>query len=486
MARHEKIRSGSGTVGMTLTCMTSCIPTAFSDLQNAVWVDVETIPDGITAGDYGAAMIPIPRVSGSPQVADGMALAIVDRDAFSTMGYDSAGTTPPIISTTKKDLDTNAGLNTLDVNSPHFLSHIQIAIDPTATTSSARIAFGVEAGDDDTGIGNSKIVVIDSLTPGMLSAFEFPKEISPNAHRLRMNSVVFGDHDHFFGARQNSIMAVDATPTLIMPAYSACIVPSLGGVAQEAFGTAFTDLATFFDENSDFYPDLVASAPGKTLFVTSAPNAMAAMIGTAELTGPTMGHLFVVTGGFVPDSSGTNATPITGECEVAQGVDVPVVVGPGTQILIADFGSGPRAVVVTPGPAAGGDGEISIVDFSTATPTVVSQAISQLGSAAIGDVDDDGIPDIVVGEPTATVNGITNAGQVEVYKADLTTVLTTLTSDSPTTNQRYGTGVAVSPFSILGAPAVNVISVSTTSAIFTYFRTGLYSDVRSGDHSLPK
>ena len=471
MARHEKIRSGSGTVGMTLTCsvagaaalaaaslsMTSCIPTAFSDLQNAVWVDVETIPDGITAGDYGAAMIPIPRVSGSPQVADGMALAIVDRDAFSTMGYDSAGTTPPIISTTKKDLDTNAGLNTLDVNSPHFLSHIQIAIDPTATTSSARIAFGVEAGDDDTGIGNSKIVVIDSLTPGMLSAFE-----------------------------QNSIMAVDATPTLIMPAYSACIVPSLGGVAQEAFGTAFTDLATFFDENSDFYPDLVASAPGKTLFVTSAPNAMAAMIGTAELTGPTMGHLFVVTGGFVPDSSGTNATPITGECEVAQGVDVPVVVGPGTQILIADFGSGPRAVVVTPGPAAGGDGEISIVDFSTATPTVVSQAISQLGSAAIGDVDDDGIPDIVVGEPTATVNGITNAGQVEVYKADLTTVLTTLTSDSPTTNQRYGTGVAVSPFSILGAPAVNVISVSTTSAIFTYFRTGLYSDVRSGDHSLPK
>ena len=502
MARHEKIRSVGGPVGVAAACsvagaaalavaslsMTSCIPTAFSDLQNAVWVDVETLPDGITASDYGAAMISIPREAGTPQVADGMALAIVDRDAFSTMGYDSAGTTPPIISTTKKDL--SATIGTFDASSPHFLSHIQIALDPTATTTSARVAFGVETNDTDAD-GYSAILVIDALTPSMLSAFEFDKNSSANSSRLRMNSVVFGDHYRFFAARQNSIMAVDTTPPLFMPAYSLCNIPMLDNgsgtpVAQEAFGTAFANLASFFDGNGDFYPDLVSDAPGKTLFVTSAANPMASMADTAELTGPSMGHLFVVTGGFVADSMISAPIPVT-DCETAQGVDVPVLVGPGTQILIANFGSGDRAVVMTPAPIGGGNGAISIVDFSTATPTVKSQMIADIASVAIGDVNDDGVPDFIVGEPTATVKGVVNAGQVEVYSADLSTVLMTLSSDiTPIADERYGTAVALSPFSISGAPATNVISVSTTSALYTYDRTELYSDVRSGDHSLPK
>ena len=85
--RTSMLRSILGTAIGTIAVggVTSCSWSSFQTLEDTVWVDVAPQPDSVAASDYGAAMIAVPSTTG-------MTLAVIDRDAFSTLPYDAAGT----------------------------------------------------------------------------------------------------------------------------------------------------------------------------------------------------------------------------------------------------------------------------------------------------------------------------------------------------------------------------------------------------------
>jgi hypothetical protein len=100
-------------------------------------------------------------------------------------------------------------------------------------------------------------------------------------------------------------------------------------------------------------------------------------------------------------------------------------------------------------------------------------------SLAIGDLDGDGMPELVVGAPKTTVNGVVNAGAVFIYKYDGSKFgePIELHDSSPEAEQHFGKSVAVAPFGT-GNKAVAVVGAD--GEVFTYFRTKLYLDVRAG------
>ena len=60
-----------------------------------------------------------------------------------------------------------------------------------------------------------------------------------------------------------------------------------------------------------------------------------------------------------------------------------------------------------------------------------------------------------------------------------------LTSSAPTSEDKFGTAVAISPFAVSSTQSTNILSVSTHTSIFTYFETKLYPDVRTGRSTAP-
>ena len=478
--RNSMLRSVLGAAIGTIAVgggLASCSWSSFQTLEDTVWVDVAGQPDSVAASDYGAAIIAVPIPNST-----GMTLAVVDRDAFSTLPYDATGKrgTP---TTFAQPFDMEEVLGDIS-QSQHFGDFISIAKDPDPTSS--RIMVGADSGSPNDTTGNSKFIVIDAHDLTVHPYYE-PEQSSSDilSGRLRMNGVAFAGSDHLIAARQSQMLVADltATPT----GFTACQLPKLapngGGTAvqQEAFAVAFANVGTLNDGNGQPYPDLFTGnsfVTGASMVVATAPNATVLNPMDIGLSAPVAGHLIVIEGGITTTTTSSSVD----ECIIANGVDVPVTVGPGTQVIIADFGSGPRAVVSSTGPT----GSVSIVDLTTATPTIEStKEFAGLGSIAVGDVDGDGVADIVIGEPQVIVNGVTDAGQVEIYSADLTTQLGVLTSSAPTSEDKFGTAVAISPFAVSSTQSTNILSVSTHTSIFTYFETKLYPDVRTGRSTAP-
>ena len=75
------------------------------------------------------------------------------------------------------------------------------------------------------------------------------------------------------------------------------------------------------------------------------------------------------------------------------------------------------------------------------------------------DVTGDGRPDILVGAPDATVNGLQNAGEVLVYKGNNGRLFRTLTSqdtDGPQAAAGFGFAVTTADFNGDGVPEIVV------------------------------
>ncbi|MBK9035459.1 MAG: FG-GAP repeat protein [Myxococcales bacterium] len=102
---------------------------------------------------------------------------------------------------------------------------------------------------------------------------------------------------------------------------------------------------------------------------------------------------------------------------------------------------------------------------------------------AAGDLDGDGVPELVIGAPKSDIDGTADAGGVYIYRyaAGAFTAVTTepLAVASASASDQYGRSLAIGPW---GRSGQNVLVVGAEGKVFTYFRLpGLYDDdVRTG------
>jgi hypothetical protein len=159
----------------------------------------------------------------------------------------------------------------------------------------------------------------------------------------------------------------------------------------------------------------------------------------------------------------------------------------GKQMVVTDFGTtaSPLPAIIASAPAENKlfvfTGEKGANEIDVPAPA----GAGSLGSAlAVGDLDGDGIPEVAVGAPKSTSDGVTDAGAVYVYKWDSTKStlgpdpVATLFDASPDVEQHFGQSVAIVPF---GSGTRNVLVAGSENEVFTYFRLSpLYQDVRAG------
>ena len=194
-------------------------------------------------------------------------------------------------------------------------------------------------------------------------------------------------------------------------------------------------------------------AAGNEWIIASAPAGVDAA--------PDPGRVWIFPAGAEPvDPTGVaDPCPVPTKEVVSGGIGMPF--GAGTQIQIADLGSGPRVLVSTPG--AGG--KLSVVDFMAPIAE-----FTQIASPGVADLDS-----FAVGAPLADDAGPTRSGAVRILKPDGTQAAEPLFDADAETEQHFGKSVAVVPYGDR-----RVIVAGSEGEVFTYFRTSFYAEVRSG------
>ena len=150
--------------------------------------------------------------------------------------------------------------------------------------------------------------------------------------------------------------------------------------------------------------------------------------------------------------------------------------GKGSQILTFEVGGTDRYAVLQ-GHTDTGTGFLGL--FNVDTMTMVGTARTENGIKTAALMELAGKRYVVAGYPDAIVEGSSRAGQVQVFEVDTTagvgSAVLTLHDAQPEGDQAFGRSVAVMPFD--GKP---LIVVAADNEVFTYFRTTLYEETRTG------
>jgi hypothetical protein len=141
--------------------------------------------------------------------------------------------------------------------------------------------------------------------------------------------------------------------------------------------------------------------------------------------------------------------------------------------------------LVTGTVAASGSGTVTVYPKLGAGVTIPSDA-SEGGSTsrglriAIANLDGKDVPEIVVGDPNATVSRVSAAGQVQIYRYGTAgcaaervrgpaCLVQTLYDTEPTANAQFGRALTTTPFP---APASkqSLLAIGMKNAVWVYFR----------------
>jgi hypothetical protein len=177
------------------------------------------------------------------------------------------------------------------------------------------------------------------------------------------------------------------------------------------------------------------------------------------------------------------------------GIEKPAIHDFGEEVLAADFDGDGRSELVVSAPSVN---QVFLYREDPAAPgTLIERVFTGPGngfgvSLAVGDLDGDGKPELVVGAPRANAEDVRNAGAVYVFAYNTATAafdetpLLTVHDAYPETEQGFGSQVALSAWRIDAVPPApaevrNVLVVAGKDEVFTYFKEPLLEDdVRAG------
>ncbi len=99
-------------------------------------------------------------------------------------------------------------------------------------------------------------------------------------------------------------------------------------------------------------------------------------------------------------------------------------------------------------------------------------------SIAFGDFDGDEVEELAIGDPDASPEGVTGAGQVTLYRYDGDELRpeATLYDSEPEEGQHFGRSLDVAEFGLGGAEYRDLLVVGASDEVFTYFRVTATGD----------
>lgn len=453
----------------------ACNWMTFDDLRDQAWVERVDKPN--SSRQYGAAVGALP-VTPQTQAGSGASMVVMGRASVSvsTLRYDQAGkrTTSSVEG---QSIFPNFAFTELPVK-PAFavdpVDHPDVAGSPV----NHRFAFGGLTGMDEMGQAFVGILNGDNLNlsvaPGRLLAET--GDTSAIA-RMRPTGLAFasvpdsgGMTATFRNLPELGDLAVARGTQLNM---------LLDYADQTLLGTDFAECTQLNTADFDTAAELVVADLGGA---DEAPELAVGMGPVDGNQGVASSEIRVYDMASIIKDNSTVATP--GPCEApSQTIAVPSFDGGFAMLAVKLDKDAAKADLIYSAPSI----NTVFVRFAGATESIqltVPTTGSNYGYAlAAGDLDGDDYPELIVGAPRSDVGGATDAGAVFIYKFDLTNRTFALVDDmslspsSPTTGEQFGKSVAVAPWGTSGA---NVLVVGAEGKVYTYFRTSLYDDVRTG------
>lgn len=430
----------------------ACNWTVYDELADEAWVDRVEKPSDTDSRQYGAAVVAMPsRTAGANAFVIGRS-----RASLSTLGYDDEGKRQAVVA-----IDPRASLQFAS-----FPDRPALAGDP----DSNRVAFTVVMGEN---VDPTRVAIFDGRTLEAVKSIVLNHPVEVDGVEGRVNvyaeGVAFGTVP---GAGMDTIkeLAVARGPQLVLiQDYSEAegTTFSIRGCTHGADWSYAALIANVVDDTVHAGPELLISTgeelrdePAQILVLD--PASVSALYDT-DTPCPA---------GVVP-----NITTIEG------GLDI------GARLVAADFPD-----VADPDPLAALDDLVySIPSLNKVTirfgggasfDVIPSDSGSDFGDAvAVGDIlDDDGIPELIIGAPRSDPEGVANGGSVYVYRFVASppsfTEALRLYPAEPKDEERFGKSVTVAPFGATGTKSV--LMVGAEGEVFTYFRTAESDDVRAG------
>jgi hypothetical protein len=435
----------------------ACNWAQFDELADEAWVDRVTKPEATDSRQYGVALVAM-------QSRDAGAQAFVlgkSRASLSTLGYDDEGKRRGV-----EHLDPRSTLSFAG-----FPDRPALAADP----DSDRVAFTVVMGDN---VDPTRIAVYEGRTLGAVKSVVLPAQHEVNGtmrHNIYAEGVAFATLPGF-GMDTIKELVVARGPQLVV----------IQDYSEADTGTTFS-LKGCRAAGSDFdwsysaiAADVLDTHPGPELLIAVGEELRD---GTSEI--------LVLDPALVTESYDTTQNCEAGGPALQRITSLEGAVDLGARMMTAQF---PDVDAGAPGAdlddliysapslnkvfvkfGGGGSAEVSPGD-----------AGSEFGdSLAVGDLDGDGVPELIVGAPRSDPSGVSNGGSVYVYRFvpgttptfDPTPVMT-LHPAEPVEEERFGKSVTVAPYGATGDK--KVLMIGAEGEVFTYFRTSEYDDVRTG------